>query len=264
MRPAPWIIGNWKMKGSWAHAQDFAQGLRIFLDQPHLLSPNLPALEVGVCPPFPYLAAFQPGSHRFLLGGQDCAPFTQGAYTGDVGADMLQDMGCAFVLIGHSERRQHHGEDAACLQQKIACALKAGLRVVLCVGETQQQRQVGLQEHHISKQLQEALSGVKLGLKLDLTHPDALWIAYEPLWSIGTQQTPSPEAVHQMALCIQQTVQQLFPDSARAVPVLYGGSVTAENAQVFLKIPEISGVLVGGASVQLETFLPLLEASMRG
>jgi triosephosphate isomerase (TIM) len=236
------------MKGSWAHAQHFAEGLHAFLGK---LQSRF--LKIGVCPPFPFLAAFKSSIGReFLLGGQDCAPFTQGAYTGDVGAEMLQDMGCTFVLIGHSERRQHHREDAACLQQKIARGVEAGLKVVLCVGETQQQREAGQQAQSVSQQLREALQGLK--------NPDSLWIAYEPLWSIGTHQTPSPEAIQQMAHCIQQTFQKLFPHIPRAVPVLYGGSVTAENVQTFLKISDISGVLVGGASVELKTFLPLLEA----
>ncbi|MGL5784675.1 MAG: triose-phosphate isomerase [Alphaproteobacteria bacterium] len=245
---APWIIGNWKMKGSWDHAQHFAEGLQVFLEQPRLR-----LLKVGVCPPFPFLAAFKaPIDRTFLLGGQDCASFTQGAYTGDVGAEMLQDVGCTFVLIGHSERRQHHGEDATCLQQKIARGVEAGLKIVVCVGETQQQREAGQQTQSVSQQLQEALEG--------LEKPDSLWIAYEPLWSIGTQKTPSPEAIQHMADCVQQTFQKLFPHAGQTVPVLYGGSVTAENVQTFLKISGISGVLVGGASIELKTFLPLLEA----
>ncbi|MGL4372103.1 MAG: triose-phosphate isomerase [Alphaproteobacteria bacterium] len=248
MEPTPWIIGNWKMKGSWAHAQHFAEGLQAFLSQSQSLS-----LKIGVCPPFSFLAAFKSSIDRkFLLGGQDCAPFTQGAYTGDVGAEMLQDMGCTFVLVGHSERRQHHKEDAPCLQEKLARGVEAGLKVVLCVGETQKQREEGQQTQTVSQQLQEALQGLK--------NPDSLLIAYEPLWSIGTHQTPSPEAVQQMAHCIQQTFQKLFPHTAQTVPVLYGGSVTAENVQTFLKISGISGVLVGGASVDLKTFLPLIEA----
>ena len=243
----PFVVGNWKMNGSLDHVHRF---------QAHL-EPTLKVLQdrlsLGICPPFPFLTAF---SENFLshicLGGQDCSTQAKGAFTGDISAAMLKDVGCSFVLLGHSERRYYHQETSEILKQKYLQAVHANLQVILCVGETLAQRQEGTHLETVAKQIHEVLKGEEA--------PAALWIAYEPVWAIGTKEVPSSEAVQEMVVCIQQTYRHLFPKMSVPVPILYGGSVGAENVASFLNISGIEGVLVGGASLQPETFEALLKA----
>lgn len=237
------------MNGSLSHVHQF---------QDHFKSALIPyqdKFEIGLCPPFPYLTSFsQAFSSAVCLGGQDCSDASKGAYTGDVSASMLKDVGCSFVVLGHSERRQYHGENAQTLKQKCLQAIEADLGIVLCVGETAAQRQAGVHLEQVATQVRDVLS--------DMAQPPSLSIAYEPVWAIGTQETPSLEAVGEMVETIQSTYQHLFPQALESVCVLYGGSVNSENVSSFLSLPGLGGVLVGGASLKADTFEALLNACL--
>jgi triosephosphate isomerase len=186
------------------------------------------------------------------VGGQDCHAQAKGAFTGDVAAPMLADAGAGFVILGHSERRALHGESDALVQAKSAAALAAGLGVILCVGETEAERDAG-----------EAISVVAGQLKGSLVEGAAakLAVAYEPVWAIGTGRVPSVEDVAAMHAAIRAELLAFYGDAGAAVRILYGGSVNAGNAVELLSVPEVGGALVGGASLTAESFGAIIHAA---
>ncbi|GAB3385716.1 triose-phosphate isomerase family protein [Azotobacter armeniacus] len=244
------VIGNWKMNGGLA-------ANRRLLDE---LLPALAALqgvEVAVCPPFPYLAqvaALLEGS-GVALGAQNLHTAAKGAFTGEVGAGMLRELGCRFVLVGHSERRSLFGECDEVVAEKFAMALRAGLVPVLCIGETLAQRRQGKTEQVVSAQLQAVLrrSGVQ-GLAAGV-------IAYEPVWAIGTGETASPEQAQAVHRHIRALLGEFDRARAEATPILYGGSVKADNAQALFGQPDIDGGLIGGASLEVAAFAAICQAA---
>jgi triosephosphate isomerase len=174
----------------------------------------------------------------------------QGAYTGEVSADMLADLGCQFVLVGHSERRQYHDETDELIAQKLAAAQSAGVTPVLCVGEPLAAREAGEHEAVVRAQLRSALA----------TSQPHLMIAYEPVWAIGTGLTATPEQANEMHAMIKQEVESLF-EGSQATPILYGGSVNAGNADALFACPHVDGALVGGASLEAASFMAIAQAA---
>lgn len=244
------VVGNWKMNGSLAANAQLLQGL----------AENAPvdAVDVAVCPPFVYLgqAASTLGACRIALGAQNLAAFAGGAYTGEVSATMLRDVGCQWVVVGHSERRAYFGETDVLVVEKLRLALAAGLRPIVCVGETLEQRESGLAEQVVGAQVDAVTSG------LSAEDAASVVLAYEPVWAIGTGRTATPEQANEMHVYIRG---RLFAAGwpGAGVRVLYGGSVTADNASLLFDKPDIDGALVGGASLVAGNFLAICAAAAR-
>ncbi len=246
----PLIAGNWKMNLDHLQSIAFVQKLAWTLkDARHDF--GAAGAEVAVFPPFTDLRSVQTliAADRLdiVYGGQDVSEHDSGAYTGEISGAFLAALDCRYVLIGHSERRQYHGESDELLGRKVAAALKHGLVPVLCVGETAED----LQQHGPSAvpvaQLRAALAGVS-------GSPD-LVIAYEPVWAIGSGQAATPEQAEQVASTLRQTLAELLGDEvAHATRILYGGSVKASNIAGFLREPNVDGALVGGASLDVAEF----------
>ena len=242
------VIGNWKLHGSLARNEAL---LRSFRD----LGFGVEA-DVAVCPPFPYIqqvAGLLQGS-AVSVGAQDLSPFREGAYTGEVAGEMLSDLGCKWVIVGHSERRGRFGDTDAIVAAKVSAALEAGLIPVLCVGESQDQRVSGAADAVVAAQLESVVSAVGVSAFPDLV------VAYEPIWAIGTGLTATPDQAQSMHLFIRTCLQQLGVD-AQKLRVLYGGSVNAGNAGRLFEEKDIDGALVGGASLVLESFHAICGAA---
>jgi triosephosphate isomerase len=246
-----YIIGNWKMNGTKAEAISLASGL---LNRMQHVSRPLP--HIIVCPSFPYLMpviAILENS-AIEVGGQDTHPETSGAFTGDVSISQLKDVGCKYVIIGHSERRKHHRESSVVIKKKVAAALKAGLHPILCIGESAEERERGQVLSVIAQQL-------ATDLPEDLSS-HLLLIAYEPLWAIGSGKTPTLEQIEEVMGFIKHEISTRMTGGA-IIPTIYGGSVNALNASQLLNLPHIDGLLVGGASLKLEEFWQIANASER-
>ena len=236
------VIGNWKMHGNLV---DNAALLRA-------LSLASPACDLAVCVPFPYLTQtteLLKGS-KVSWGAQDVSKHTQGAFTGEVSAMMLNDFGCKWAIVGHSERRAMHGETDQLVADKAAAAIAAGLTPVVCVGETLSERDAGQAINVIHRQLAPVLALGEDALQ-------RLVIAYEPVWAIGTGRTATPEQAQEVHAAIRVV---LTGKNAAAVRVLYGGSVKAANAASLFGMPDIDGALVGGASLVADEFLKIAAA----
>jgi len=237
------IIGNWKMNGSLAHNEPLLQALA------DTVVPE--DLSVAVCVPFPYLAQSQAilNNTCFLSGAQNVSEFDEGAYTGEVSASMLRDFGCHFVIVGHSERRQLFKETSQQVAQKAKRVIEAGMTPIVCIGETQDERDSGLTHAVVSEQLAVVLE--YLGASAN-----TMVLAYEPVWAIGTGKTPTPvqaQGVH------TQLRAQLIAAGAGDVSILYGGSMKADNAYDLLAESDIDGGLIGGASLKAEDFLEIIN-----
>jgi triosephosphate isomerase len=236
------IAGNWKMNGLTADL-DWADALMAAL-------PDGPGVRAAVlCPPATLISSFAARLPSWVsLGGQDCAAAASGAHTGDVAAPMLADLGCRYVIVGHSERRTDHGESDALVRAKAEAALKAGLTPIVCVGETLKERESGRAEAVVTAQLQASLPHAG---------PGTLVIAYEPVWAIGTGRTAGPDDAQAM----HQVLRAALPAGHGDVtPILYGGSVKPENAADLLAQPDIDGALVGGASLKAGDFAAIITA----
>ena len=232
-----------------------AEAVRLASDVVHATAGS--AADVGVCPPAVWLDAVAErlrGS-AVALGAQNVYPAASGAFTGEVSPRMLADVGCRYVLAGHSERRAVLGETSAFVAQKVAALLAAGLAPVLCVGETLAERDGGTAEAVVGDQLLASLDGVDAGA------PGALVVAYEPVWAIGTGRTASPEQAQAMHAALRTRLAERFGDAGRAVPQLYGGSVTATTAASLFAQPDIDGALVGGASLDAGAFAAIVAAA---
>ncbi len=241
------IAANWKMHGTRDSIQKLIEQLSIGLNSPH---------EIIILPPFIYcdLCHQLINGQKIKLGAQNVAQYTVGAYTGEVAAAMLKDSYCDYVLIGHSERRSLFSENNDIIKQKLLRVKEQGLKPILCVGENLDQRQQGLTEQVILSQLQ---------VILDLTGADAVLhdavLAYEPIWAIGTGQTAEPQQAQAVHALIRKAVAQIDHRIADQLPIIYGGSVKAHNAQQLFAMPDINGFLVGGASLIAEEFLTICK-----
>lgn len=246
LSPRKFIIGNWKMNGlsaSLVEARAIAQH-----------ATQCPQVDVALCPPVSLLATVHRVAPNLRLGGQECHQEQSGAYTGCISAAMLADAGAQFVLIGHSERRQYFGEDEKLLTAKITAARAAGLDVILCVGEPQAVREAGQEIPYVLAQLAVIAS----------IAPEScarLTIAYEPIWAIGTGLTAGYAQITIMHRAIRGALRECYGVQGDALRILYGGSVTAENAAVILKCGDVDGALVGGASLSAATFLPIIDSA---
>jgi triosephosphate isomerase len=245
----PLVAGNWKMHGSRAENAGLVSTL---LD---LLQPNAKA-EVLVCPPFVYLweTGRQLKDSGVALGAQSVCAEAQGAFTGEVSGAMLHDVGCRYVLVGHSERRQLYGETDALVARKFMAAQAQGLIPVLCVGETLEEREAGRTGEVVARQLQAVLSVSGVAAFTSAV------IAYEPVWAIGTGRTASPEQAQDVHALIRAKVAALDGTIAASVRILYGGSVKASNARELFAMADIDGGLVGGASLKAEEFAQICAA----
>jgi triosephosphate isomerase (TIM) len=247
------VAGNWKMHGN---RDSIAQLLSSIKQGVH----KTPGVKLIVFPPYVYLAQVAESLKQSAIawGAQNISINPQGAYTGEISAPMLCDFGCAYVIIGHSERRQLFGENSTLVAQKLAIARQFGLTPILCVGETQEQRQQQKTVPVITEQMQAVLNQ-EGGIKL---FREAV-IAYEPIWAIGTGLTATPEQAQAVHLAIRQFLAQHDKSLAQQLPILYGGSVQPTNAAKLFAMPDIDGALVGGASLQGEAFLQIAQAAVR-
>lgn len=242
------VAGNWKMHGRLDMARDLAA--RIAAGAPA-------GVELALCPPYPYLAALQQtlAGTPVALGAQNLAEQPEGAFTGEVAGEMLAEFGCRYVLVGHSERRSLYGETDAVVATKFQRAQAAGLVPVLCLGESQAEREAGQTEAVVGRQLDAvlALAGVA-------AFHQAV-IAYEPVWAIGTGLTASPEQAQAVHAFIRQRLAGHDGAVAAATRILYGGSVKADNAALLLAEPDIDGGLIGGASLDADSFLAICQVA---
>jgi len=213
-------------------------------------------VEVVVLPPFVDLRSVQTlvdGDRlRIRYGAQDLSAHDNGAYTGDISGSMLAKLGCSYVVVGHSERRQHHAEDDAVVAAKVQAALRHGLTPILCVGEGLEVREAGQQVSHVLSQLDGALAG------LSADQVRSLVVAYEPVWAIGTGRVATPEDAQEVCAALRERIAELHPgETADVVRVLYGGSVKASNVGALMEQPDVDGALVGGASLDAAEFAAL-------
>ena len=244
------VAGNWKLHGDRAFA-------RHLLDDVVRLKPD--GVRLAIFPPMPYLGelAYRYGSEGLEFGAQDVDPNDQGAYTGEVSARMLLDVGCRYALVGHSERRQFHEESCEDVAKKFFAAKRGGLVPVLCIGETLHQREAGQTEWAIERQLAPVLAtgGVKAF--------DGAVLAYEPVWAIGTGRTASADQVQAVHAFIRGELRSLDANIAGSLPILYGGSVKPANAAELFSQPDVDGGLIGGASLVAQDFLAIAAAAVR-
>lgn len=245
----PLVVGNWKSNGSTA----FADALLA-----RLVGAALPAqVQVAVCPPHPYLAAgaAKLGGSNVMLGAQDVSEHPGGAYTGEVSAAMLVDVGCRYVIVGHSERRALLGETDGRVAVKAEQARAAGLIPIVCVGETLDQRDAGQTEAVIASQIDavaSVLGGASAGTAV---------VAYEPVWAIGTGRSATPEQAQAVHRFIRARLLECGVAHADRMQLLYGGSVKPSNATSLFEMPDIDGGLIGGASLSADEFIPICQAA---
>jgi triosephosphate isomerase (TIM) len=246
----PLIAGNWKMNKTVAEAEALIAALL-----PRVSS--VQRTEIAICPPFTALQAMVDSTRgsRVAVYAQNMHQSAEGAYTGEVSAPMLNEIGVGGVLLGHSERRELFGETDRALALKVPAALEAGLLPVLCVGETEEERDAGDTERKLRHQVQEDLA------RIELERLGEIVIAYEPIWAIGTGQVATPEQAQEAIAFIRALVADRSPEQADRTRILYGGSVKPENAAELLTLPDVDGALVGGASLDAESFAAIVAAA---
>jgi triosephosphate isomerase len=240
------VVGNWKMHGSRAANEPLLAA--IAQGRPY-------GCDVAVCAPYPYLAevalAFAGGDLRW--GAQDCSVHEQGAYTGEVSAGMLAEFGCRYVIVGHSERREHHHESDQLVADKAKAALAKGVTPIVCVGESLSQRESGETEMVVKRQLSAVIH--------TLAHcAGEMVVAYEPVWAIGTGRTATPEQAQAVHALLRAQLQAATPRAAQ-MKLLYGGSVKSDNAAALFAQPDIDGGLIGGASLKAGDFIAICRAA---
>lgn len=241
------VVGNWKMNGSKAFVEQLMSSMTGGLSGQQV--------DVAVCPAYVHIQQTLAvcADSSISVGAQDCSHMLSGAYTGEVSAPMLRDQGCSWVILGHSERRQYHGEQDERVGAKLAVAIESGLLPILCVGETLEQRENGQAKAVVARQLEGALreQGSLAGLV----------VAYEPVWAIGTGLTASPEQAQEMHAFIRQSLEGIPGLDAAATRLLYGGSVKGKNAGELFSQVDIDGALVGGAALDASEFLAIVNAA---
>lgn len=246
MSVRPYIVGNWKMNGT-----------RAMLSEARAIgraSSRLGGVEVALAPPFTLINAMRDAVEGIGVGAQDCHVQSGGAFTGDISAPMLVDAGANFTIVGHSERRAMHGESDEMVRAKAEAAQAAGLSVILCVGETEAQRDSGEAEAVVAAQIDGSLPRGE-GAEATLS------VAYEPVWAIGTGRVPSVDDVGAMHRAIRARLVAAYGEAGAAVRILYGGSVNGSNASELLAASEVGGALVGGASLTAESFSAIIGAA---
>jgi triosephosphate isomerase len=244
------VAGNWKMNGSTAANEALVSGIVAGV-------PEGDGFRLLVCPPYPYLAsvAAQIAGSKVSLGAQNVSEHDSGAFTGETAPSMLKDVGCTYVIVGHSERRAIYGETSEQVAAKFQAAQAAGLTPILCVGETLAEREAGTTEQVIDEQLDAVLNVT--GVEVFATAV----IAYEPVWAIGTGMTATPEQAQDVHRHIRAKLAEHDSDLAEKVQILYGGSMKGDNAPGLLGMPDIDGGLIGGASLKANDFLAIAKAA---
>ena len=246
----PLVAGNWKMNGSVGSVRELLAGIKAGIG-------DIDKCEVVVCPPYIFIPQAQTelAGTPIPWGGQNLSTEASGAFTGEVAASMLLDFGCTYVIVGHSERRTLYGEDDALVAKKFAVARAAGLKPILCVGETLDEREKGVTEGVVARQLDAVikLEGVK-------ALADGV-IAYEPVWAIGTGKTATPEQAQEVHAFIRKRIAEQDAEVAKKVRIQYGGSMKPDNATELMAKPDIDGGLIGGASLKAKNFLGICKAA---
>ena len=242
--PRPLVVGNWKMNGLQSSVSELEKVIAGTRSQP-------PAADLLICPPATLLTRFASvaSGSGVTIGAQDCHPEPFGAFTGDISAEMLADAGASAVIIGHSERRNYHKESDADVKAKASAAARAKLMAILCIGETRSEREAGATTARIERQLNGSLP--------EKFNAASLVIAYEPVWAIGTGLTPTPKDVAELHGFIRQQLIERDKAAGAAVRILYGGSVNPANARELLRVENVNGALVGGASLKADDFLAI-------
>jgi triosephosphate isomerase len=246
----PLVAGNWKMNGSSASVRDLLTGVKAGVAA-------MARCEVAVCPPFIFIPQVQAelvGS-AIAWGAQNLSTEAAGAFTGEIAASMLLDFGCTYVIVGHSERRTLYGEDHVMVARKFAVARAAGLKPILCVGETLEEREQGVTERVIARQLDAVIDGQGAPALADGV------IAYEPVWAIGTGKTASPEQAQEVHAFIRGRIASHDAAVAAGLRILYGGSMKPGNAAELMAKPDIDGGLIGGAALVASEFLGICQAA---
>jgi triosephosphate isomerase len=246
----PLVAGNWKMNGSVASVRELLSGIKAGIG-------DIKKCEVALCPPFVFIPLAQAELSGTLIpwGGQNLSAEQSGAFTGEVAGSMLKDFGCTYVIIGHSERRTLYGEDDALVARKHAVARAAGLKPIFCIGETLEERESGVTEEVVARQVDAvvAVEGVE-------ALADGV-IAYEPVWAIGTGVTATPDQAQDVHSFIRKRVAERSIDVADNLRILYGGSMKPDNAAELMAKPDIDGGLIGGASLKAADFLGICKAA---
>ncbi|PZT91470.1 MAG: triose-phosphate isomerase [Citromicrobium sp.] len=247
MAERPYIVGNWKMNGT-----------RAMLSEARAIdraAQRYMKAEVALAPPFTLLHAVHREAEQIGIGAQDCHSEDSGAHTGDISASMAADAGAKFVILGHSERRGNHGETNAVVKAKVESAHAAGLRIILCCGESLETRDAGEAEDFVIGQLRECLPPID-------DAAEKLTIAYEPIWAIGSGRTATSDDIGAMHAAIRKLLDEVYGEAASAaIRILYGGSVNPQNAREILSTAEVGGALVGGASLTADNFLGIVIAA---
>lgn len=243
----PLIAGNWKMNGLRGSVAE-VERLKSKLDG------STPACDLLICPPATLIMALAEAAKgsAIAIGAQDCHTAQSGAHTGDISAEMVADAGGAYVIVGHSERRSDHGESSALVKAKAEAALGQGLVAIVCVGETEAEKDAGRTIDVVTEQ-------VRASLPVNAA-ADSVVIAYEPVWAIGTGRTPTTEDVKETHAAIRAELKSLIGDEGETIRILYGGSVKPGNAAELLAVPDVNGALVGGASLKAEDFWGIAAA----
>jgi triosephosphate isomerase len=250
----PWVIANWKMNGLGREVDSLLSAVLSSLPD------HVSQCDVGIAPPFTALHLMTPlQTTGVSLGAQNCFWQDKGAFTGEIGAPFLKELGCSFVLIGHSERRQLLGETDEMVAKKVRHAVNHRMSPVICVGETLEERESGRAEQVVLRQVRGALEG----LAPEVSEVGILTFAYEPVWAIGTGKTSAPSDAQSMHATIRGELQRRWGADARTrIRILYGGSVNAQNAASLLSQPDIDGALVGGASLDPGAFGAIVQAAV--
>ena len=243
------IAGNWKMNTSTNEAQNLISSISSNIASHPQIFENCDLL---VCPPFVYIPEIRIacGQQNISLGGQDCSAYGSGAYTGEISASMLKDSGCTYAIVGHSERREYHNETDNMILQKAKAAHDHGLVSIICVGESEEERDANAQEEIVERQLLNSIP--------ETTTAENTVIAYEPVWAIGTGKTASPDDVADMHKFIRSQLQKQFSDGDK-IRILYGGSMKPDNAKALLSTPNVDGGLIGGASLKADDFIAIAQ-----
>jgi triosephosphate isomerase len=252
MARTPFIAGNWKMHKTVSEAEEYIQA---FL--PRVYSAD--GVDVALCVPYTDLQAMVDSARgsRVEVFAQNMHEAPSGAYTGEVSAPMLTEIDVHGVVLGHSERRMHFNETDRALSHKVLAALDAGLKPILCVGETEEERERGETERKLRHQVQEGLERLTPGQIAEVT------VAYEPIWAIGSGQVATPEQAQDAIAFVRALIKDKAPEAAERARVLYGGSVTPDNAPELLALPDVDGALVGGASLDPDTFARIVDAAVQ-
>jgi triosephosphate isomerase len=241
------VAGNWKMNGGLAALAELAAIAAA--------ARKAGGVDVAICPPFTLIAPAVARSGGLAIGAQDCHPKESGAHTGNVSAAMLVEAGARLVIVGHSERRADQGESDDIVRAKAEAALGHKLQAIVCVGESESEREAGQALDRVSAQLAGSLP--------DLRQEAELVVAYEPIWAIGTGRTATPADVAEMHFHIRRALVDRFGDAGERVRILYGGSVNPANAAALFAVDHVDGALVGGASLTAAQFVPIIEAAAR-